>query len=147
MTLKNTHQVTLKLNNKQVSNAKQRLIDEFTTLLTADITEPLKWKYSMTDLMEITHIVFLSDMLVEDDGSNCTFLSLVRSACNRFGLHMPSNPSSYVNRAQNRKNIRSRSFFDLYCWQLYEQKINYPLCLSLHLSPTLCTTRLPVTDE
>ena len=147
MTIRNTHQETLKLNSERISYAKKQLIDEFTSLLTADMHEPMKWKYTMTDLMEVTHMAFLSNQMVEDDGTNCTFLSLVRRVCTLFNMKMPSNPSSYVNRAQNRKNVRARSFFDLYCWQLYEQHIDYPLFVSLNISPRLCTNGLAVTSE
>lgn len=142
MTLKNINETTLQLTREQRETARTRMVEELIVLLSYHHEKPLEWKYSVTDLMEMAHLAFISDQIIEDDGSNCTFRSLVRRVCLLFGMTVPSNPYSYINRVQNRKNVRARSFFEMYCWQMYRQGQSHPLLLSLSLSPSLCTKHL-----
>ena len=95
---------------------------------------------SLTDLIEVASMAYVSDMIVDDDGNNCTFILLVKSLCTCFGLRVPRNPWCYLQRIHMRKNMRSRAFFDRYCWLMYKMGQSHPLLLSVHLPTGLCTS-------
>lgn len=140
MTLKNTQQETLQLTNEQTTMAHARLIDECVALLSYQHEEPLRWPFTLTDLIEVASMAYVSDMIVDDEGNNCTFILLVKSLCNCFGLRVPRNPWCYLQRIHMRKNMRSRAFFDRYCWLMYKMGQSHPLLLSVHLPTGLCTS-------
>ena len=95
---------------------------------------------SLTDLIEVASMAYVSDMIVDDEGNNCTFILLVKSLCTCFGLRVPRNPWCYLQRIHMRKNMRSRAFFDRYCWLMYKMGQSHPLLLSVHLPTGLCTS-------
>ena len=68
MTLKNINETTLQLTREQRETARTRMVEELIVLLSYRHEKPLEWKYSVTDLMEMAHMDFISDKIIDDEG-------------------------------------------------------------------------------
>lgn len=125
LTKKTQMKETLSNADNEKERARQQLISEMTTIVVTKHQRVLHWNYSMTDLIEVTHMLCLTETIVDDEGNNCSFRMLLCHVFGIFGLKLPANPYSYVNRIMNRKNFRIRSFEDRYFESIFNRKQLY----------------------
>lgn len=112
---------------QQKRQTENRLTDELAYILNHAAGKRLRWKDSITDLMEIVYTAYMSGSIYDDSGKPCSFKELVHSTCRALHVTEPSNPRSYIYRAQNRKGIRQEPFINRYSRMLDKTDIVYPL--------------------
>lgn len=105
----------------QEDSAKERkrtveeiLTDELTGIINCRNGKKTYWRGSITDLMEAVYTAYMSGTVYDDMGQPCSFKQLVHSACLAMHVAEPTNPRSYIYRAQNRKGIRQEPFIQRY---------------------------------
>lgn len=84
-----------------------RMADYFGRLLRSGRDAGLTWTGTMTDLVEATHVVWLTGRFLAADGRPVTFRDLLGRACDVLHRRMPYNAHSLLAQATRRKNIRS----------------------------------------
>lgn len=94
--------------------ARERLTDEFAALLALSPDSGARWKGSVTDLMEITHIAYMQGSVYAADGAPCTFMGLAVEVCAIAHVKTPCNPRACAHQAGLRKGVRRGTFFDRY---------------------------------
>lgn len=67
------------------------------------------WKGTKTDLLELLWITFDKGHLMEADGSMATYKSMVRRACDVFGIPEIANPYCLAHRGGVRKGVKRDS--------------------------------------
>jgi hypothetical protein len=102
--------------------AKMMLICEMTEIVNGQHGTHLKWKYTLTDLVEVTHLLYLSNTIVDEDGHPYCFITLLMRVCSLFQVKQPANPYCYVSRILHKKGMRSCSFLERYCRDIYGNK-------------------------
>lgn len=116
------------LTKEQRQYAHELMARQLADLLKRSPDENLYWVESKTDLMEIIHEVYMTDLLVDGDGRPSTFRVIVKRACAVLHVPMPSNPYSIVYNARSRrKGVKQTSVFSRYCWHLYTKRSSNPL--------------------
>ncbi|SRR5574344_181643 len=82
---------------------RERIVADMVALMGRSESEGLRWRSSKTDLMEMVHILYCSDVMRDMYGLPLTFLELVRRVCAIVHVEVPRNPNQLVARAQQRK--------------------------------------------
>ena len=98
---------------EQRRDALALLKQEFMSLFTGPEV-PMRWNGTRTQLFEMIYLIYIEDMLLTDDGCPLTLRAISTMTCLRFGERLASNPCAYIYKSRARKDIRSRSFFDIY---------------------------------
>lgn len=93
--------------NEDFKEVRGRIADDMMQLLGRSADEGLVWRSSKTDLMEMVHILYCTDMVRDADGLPMTFRELVRRVCDIVHESVPRNPGAYVMRARQRKGRRA----------------------------------------
>jgi hypothetical protein len=94
--------------------AKMMLISKMTEIVNGQHGNHLKWKHSLTDLVEVTHLLYLSNTVCDEDGKPYSFIKLLMRVCGIFDVRSPANPYSYLSRIARKKGKRYRRFIDRY---------------------------------
>lgn len=93
---------------------RERIATDMLRLLTHKSDEGLTWQSSKTDLMEMTHILFCTDLVRDAEGLPMTFRELVSRVCQIVHVVPPCNPYHLVGRAQIRKGRKMLPLFERY---------------------------------
>lgn len=112
---------------QQTREARQRLSEEFAGLLEISPDEGAVWEGSMSDLMEITHIAYLSGMIADSRGRMCTFDTLASRVCLCMNRRKPTNPRGCAHRAEQRKGVRETMFIERYRRMVFDMEVSKPL--------------------
>lgn len=115
------------LTREQRTRAREIMAGQFAELIARSPAENLYWQESTTDLMDVAHEVYMTEMLVDGQGRPCGFGPIVRRACAVLHVPTPANPYSMAFNARNRKGVRQTSFFSRYCWMMYVKRVSNPL--------------------
>lgn len=83
-----------------------RVIDDMKNLLTHSVDEGLKWRGTKTDLVEMVHILYESEELIDEDGLPVTFKQLLIRCCSVVHERVPRNPATYLTQARQCKGIK-----------------------------------------
>ena len=127
MNLRQTNEYSDRLTKEQRAHALTMMAKQFCELLERSPDENLYWTESTTDLMDISHEVYLTEMLVDSQGRPMAFGKIVSRACAVLHVVRPSNPYSMAFNARNRKGVRQTSFFSRYCWLMFSKRSGHPL--------------------
>ena len=114
------------LTREQRTRAREIMAGQFAELIARSPAENLYWQESTTDLMDVAHEVYMTEMLVDGQGRPCGFGPIVRRACAVLHVPTPANPSSMAFNARNRKGVRQMSMFSRFCWLMYFKGIRQP---------------------
>ncbi len=101
----------MKMKEKEV---RERIVIDMQRLLTHKEEEGLTWNSTKTDLMEMTHILFCTDLMRDAEGLPMTFRELVRRVCLIVHVTPPRNPYHLVGRAQIRKGRKMLPLLERY---------------------------------
>ena len=93
---------------------RERIACDMLSLPTHKEEDGLMWNSSKTDLMEMTHILYCTDLVRDDEGLPMTFRELVRRVCQIVHVTPPCNPYHLVGRAQIRKGRKVLPLFERY---------------------------------
>lgn len=115
------------LTREQRRHALSEMARQFAELLARSPDENLYWMETTTDLMDLSHEVYLSEMLVDSQGRPYSFGRLVTRACAVLHVPRPANPYSMAFNARNRKGVKQMSLFSRFCWLMYSKKSSNPL--------------------
>lgn len=115
------------LSKEQRDCARDMMARQFAELLACSPDENLYWNGSITDLMDLSHSVYMTEKLVDGQGRPSDFRSIVKRACDVLHVPVPSNPYSMAFNARNRKGVRQTSMFSRYCWLMYVRQSRRPL--------------------
>lgn len=115
------------LTREQCRHAMNEMARQFAELLAHSPAENLYWMESKTDLMDLSHEVYLSEKLVDGQGRPYSFGRLVQRACAVLHVPLPANPYSMAFNARNRKGVKQTSLFSRYCWLMFTKKSSHPL--------------------
>ena len=125
--MKHTNEFADTLTKEQRDRARDMMARQFAELLARSPDENLYWNESMTDLIDLSHCVYMSEKLVDGQGRPSGFRSIVKRACDVLHVPVPSNPYSMAFNARNRKGVRQTSLFSRYCWLMYVRQDSQPL--------------------
>ena len=115
------------LTKEQRDHARRQMTGQLAQLLARSPGESLYWMESKTDLMDMVHEAFMTELLVDSQGRPYSFAGIAKRACAVLHVPEPSNPYSIAYKARGRKGVRQKSFFSRYCWMLYCKNISNPL--------------------
>lgn len=94
--------------------ARVRLTIELLELLEKARKENVRWKGSVTDLMEVVHIAYQTGRVCNPDGSLCQFGDMVSRTCLLLNIRMPVHPRQTAFSAEQRKGVKRDTFFVRY---------------------------------
>lgn len=115
------------LTREQRAEARKKLAAQFADLLERSPAENIYWMETVTDLMDLSHEVYLTESMLDADGRPFGFMRIVKRACAVLHVPLPANPYSMAFNARNRKGVRQTSMFSRYCWQMYSKGKANPL--------------------
>ena len=115
------------LTREQREYARNEMARQFAELLARSPDENLYWNESKTDLIDLSHDVYMTESLVDGQGRPFPFGSIVKRACAVLHVPAPSNPYSMAFNARNRKGVRQTSLFSRYCWLMFVKQDRRPL--------------------
>jgi hypothetical protein len=81
----------------------------------------LKWKGSLTDLMEIVYVVYLTKALKNEKEREATIGEVTKVIFGTFEMEIPKNPTRIVDNIKHRKNPRDVSKVLNSLYQLYQE--------------------------
>lgn len=125
--MRHTTEYSDTLTREQRQRAMELMASQFCELLGRSPRENLYWQESVTDLMDLSHEVYLSERLVDSHGRPYGFRRIVELACQVLHVVTPCNPYSMAFNARNRKGVRQMSFFSRYCWLMFKSHTPNPL--------------------
>ena len=115
------------LTREQRQRAKEKLVAQFAELLGRSPAENIYWMETVTDLMDLSHVVYLTGLITDGQGRPFGFRRIVERACAVLHVPLPANPYSMAFNARNRKGVRQTSMFSRYCWLMYSSESANPL--------------------
>ena len=125
--MRHTTEYSDTLTREQRQRAMELMASQFCELLGRSPRENLYWQGSVTDLMDLSHEVYLSERLVDSHGRPYGFRRIVELACQVLHVVTTCNPYSMAFNARNRKGVRQTSFFSRYCWLMFKSHTPNPL--------------------
>ncbi len=115
------------LTREQRQRAKEKLVAQFAELLGRSPAENIYWMETVTDLMDLSHVVYLTGLMTDGQGRPFGFRRIVERACAVLHVPLPANPYSMAFNARNRKGVRQTSMFSRYCWLMYSTDSTNPI--------------------
>lgn len=88
------------------SVVRQCIAEDMLGLMCRRPEDGLVWASSKTDLIEMVHILYISELMRDSGNLPMTFRELVRRACAIVHVTEPCNPNQLVARARLRKGRR-----------------------------------------
>ena len=99
---------------QRMKMARERLTAEFVELLAKSPEDGVRWKGTVTDLVEVAHIAYMQGTVCGIQGSACTFRELVARVCSVLHVKMPHNPQACAYQAAQRKGVRCSPYIERY---------------------------------
>ena len=122
--------ITPNLSIEERRDRRQKAIDSLVREVSlVRVTSPsvgLQWAGTTTDLLEAVHIAYLSGRLKDPGGRPETFISLAEQVFAVLHKRLPVNPSSYISKSGQRKNMRQKPYIERYEYQLTRLNISHP---------------------
>ena len=87
------------------------MIEAFIGLMHLREADHVVWVGPQSDLVELTHIMWRRDMVLDCYGRPVTYRSLIKNLCEVLHIPCPKNPTAVLNNISNRKFSTS----SLYC--------------------------------
>lgn len=115
------------MKTQQMKEARERLTEEFVELLGMSPDDGVRWKGTVTDLMEVAHIAYTQGTVCDEDGSTCTFRRLVSRACAILHVKEPHNPGGCAYQAEQRKGVKRAPFIERYARMMFRSGVARPL--------------------
>lgn len=94
--------------------AREDIIGVFKVIMKSTPSAGYLWRGTLTDLMELTHIAWLSGAFTDGAGRMVTFRDMAAHVCEVLHRTMRTRPYNLVRNAGLRLGIRSGSVFDRY---------------------------------
>lgn len=116
---------------EDVDRIKAMVVADFSELLNRQPTEGLQWASTKTDLVELSHLVWESGLLLDERGMPLSFRSIVNRVCAVLNVVPPHNPSGTLEKIRARKNIRVRPVAERYLLLHHQQHILHPMRLDI----------------
>lgn len=116
---------------EDVDRIKAMIVADFSELLNRQPTEGLQWASTKTDLVELSHLVWESGLLLDERGMPLSFRSIVNRVCAVLNVVPPHNPSGTLEKIRARKNIRVRPVAERYLLLHHQQHILHPMRLDI----------------
>ena len=106
--LSKTHVGDCRWQSDDVAKMKAMIVADFSELLNHETVEGLRWTSTKTDLVELSHLVWETGLLLDARGIPLSFCNIVRRICRVLNVVPPANPSGVRDKIRARKNIRVR---------------------------------------
>lgn len=114
-----------------VAKMKAMIVADFSELLNHETVEGLRWTSTKTDLVELSHLVWETGLLLDARGIPLSFCNIVRRICRVLNVVPPANPSGVLDKIRARKNIRVRPIVERYMLLYHQQRILHPMRLDI----------------
>ena len=115
------------LSREQRQKARKAMAEQAVELMRRSTRENLYWIENKTDLMEMAHVAFMTEMIKDGQGRPYKFADIAKRLCDVLHVPVPSNPYSVAYNARTRKGIRQQTFFSRYCWMMFFRRVANPL--------------------
>lgn len=92
----------------------EMLAGDMAKLFSLPAEATFEWMDSQAALIEACHLVWCSGQLHNHRGEKLGFAAIVRMACQRLQVSVPSNPSAIIYKARQRKGVRVGSLLSRY---------------------------------
>lgn len=109
---------------------KDIIIKEFSYLAGSD-ESIFYWAGAMSDLMELTHVAWLTGEIADSKGNPVSFRDLAFHVADVLGCHCPKNPYSLAERCRMRKSVKRLPIMDRYLKLMVECGVKNPLSLDM----------------
>ena len=114
--------IYLEMRGPQDSHEERKKATEVGGMLAVDMAKlfslpaeaTYEWMDSQAALIEACHMVWCSGKLHDQNGQKLGFAAIVRMACQRLQVSVPSNPSAIIYKARQRKGVRVGSLLSRY---------------------------------
>lgn len=110
-TMEDTSKFSAKEIGKQV---REVIVSNFKIILQSSASTGYQWCGTMTDLMELTHIAWLSGDFRLGDGRQMQFCQMTVKVCRVLHCNVSNNPYNLVRKAAIRKGVKSTSVMERY---------------------------------
>lgn len=129
--LSKTHVGDCRWQSDDVAKMKAMIVADFSELLNHETVEGLRWTSTKTDLVELSHLVWETGLLLDARGIPLSFCNIVRRICRVLNVVSPANPSGVLDKIRARKNIRVRPIVERYMLLYHHQRILHPMRLDI----------------
>lgn len=129
--LSKTHVGDCRWQSDDVAKMKAMIVADFSELLNHETVEGLRWTSTKTDLVELSHLVWETGLLLDARGIPLSFCNIVRRICRVLNVVPPANPSGVLDKIRARKNIRVRPIVERYMLLYHHQRILHPMRLDI----------------
>jgi hypothetical protein len=116
---------------EDVDRIRAVIVADFSELMNREPDEGLRWTSTKTDLIELSHLVWESGLLLDERGMPLSFLSIVKKVFKVLNVVPPQNPSGMFEKTRERKNIRVRPVAERYLLLHHQQHIMHPMRLDI----------------
>lgn len=89
------------------------------------------WQGTLTDLVELTHSVWLVGNFTDQCGRPITFSAMVRHVCLVLHCTPPAHPNVFVYQAKNRKGVRGLPVIERYVKLNVEGRLRNPMWMDI----------------
>lgn len=110
---------------------KNCIIATFHEIMKLDASYGLKWRGTILDLMELTHLAWESDNFFDRHGRLLAFNVMAAHVCRVMHCNVVRNPYTSVERARQRKGVRALPILDRYTDLAIEYRLKNPMMLEV----------------
>lgn len=107
------------------------VVTNFKELMRHSSDEGLKWRASKRDLVELSHLVWETNLMRDERGMPLSFSVIVDRIFKVLNTSVPKSPTAVYANLLKRKNIRSCSVTERYMYLLQENTVKDPMRLDI----------------
>lgn len=97
-----------------MENVRKIVVREFTELMSLSPDDGFYWTGTISDLVELTHMVWESGALIDDSGRPMAFTRMVHHIFYILHAREPKRPTVVMNNVNSRKNVRTIPLMERY---------------------------------
>lgn len=131
---KNSSKAETQPSPKLTFQARRKMVMEMIVSLYRDMLAVhdtrRRWIGTMTDLMELTHEAWQSDLFVDSHGRRLSFKAMAAHVCHVLHRHKVVNPYSYVEKSRRRK-VSTEPILDRYTHLAIDYRLKNPMYMEM----------------
>lgn len=97
-----------------MENVRKTVVREFMEMMSLSPDDGFYWTGTISDLVELTHIVWESGAFIDDSGRPMAFTKMVHHIFYILHAREPKRPTVVMNNVNSRKNVRTIPLMERY---------------------------------
>lgn len=92
---------------ESIEKVREIAVREFVEVMGMSPEDGLRWTGTVSDLVEVTHVVWETGTVIDGSGRPMAFTKLVRHIFNILNARAPKRPTAVMNNVNMRKNVKT----------------------------------------